>query len=219
MMARGRLIVDDSVMVRCATCGTKNEPAGRFCVSCGAALSGARVATVEEPQVAIPDWVLPGRAAPRQPAPAPPPGRPFRFAILAVLWLGVFLALPTWVVWSTSPFLREVGVRDYLERIPTCAESARAAGDDPELCQDAEVRSRFELVSSQVSDERERVVKFAASAYGALLFATLILVLGAGLRPWWTFAILITPLALVVWLWALWRLSAFPVRPWQARRA
>lgn len=221
-MARGPVFHDDAVMVKCARCGTENAAGNAFCQSCGSTLTesdAVRTATLEEPAVSIPDWVFPSRVGEKAGAgQKAPPGRVWKFALLLVAFLGIFVVAPGLGIWKTSPFLREIGIGDYFSRLPSCEESARAAGEDPVLCQQTEQQVAFRIATKEVRDERYRNVWFAATGAGVLALATLLLVLAAGLRPWWAFAVIVSPLNLFVWGWAAWRLSAWPVRTWEPAR-
>lgn len=231
-MARGPVFRNDAVMMTCPSCGTENPEGNRFCIGCGTALdvpaavasapaprpAREAVTMIEEPSVAIPDWVFPARIG-TSPAAEPKParGRTVKFVLLLLVWLGVFGAAPGWGIWSTSPFLREVGPSDYFRSIPTCEQSARAAGEDPSVCSQPDVQAKYRTAAEQVRAERHRVLAFSAIGFGALAMATLVLVLAAGLRPWWAFSVVFSPLNLVVWVWALWRIAAYPVRYWERR--
>ncbi len=223
MMARHGVLLDDASMVQCARCGTENKSAAKFCVSCGSALAATgetlRIATLEEPPVSVPDWVFPSRLT-EQPVERPRPSgwRAVKFLALTLAFFGVFLALPGYTIWATSSALREVGIMEYFKELPTCEESARAAGQDSSVCADPDVRTRFDLGTEQVKSERNRVLAFAGTAYAALAMGTLLLAMAAGLRPWWALGVLVSPLNLIVWFWALWRASALPLRPWERRR-
>ncbi|MFN2640719.1 MAG: zinc ribbon domain-containing protein [Actinomycetota bacterium] len=207
-------------MVTCARCGTENADGNRFCQSCGSVLreaETAHAATLDEPGP-IPEWVLPSHvAAPPKPGVKPPRGRPAKFIVLLIAWLGIFLAAPGWGVWTTSSWLREVGPRDYFHTLPTCEETAQSGGGDPSLCAQPDFKERYKKATDDVNDERRRVIVFSAIAYAALALATVILVIAAGLRVWWALGVVISPLNLVVWVWALWRISAYPVRYWAPR--
>jgi hypothetical protein len=222
MMAQGPVIRDDAVMVTCARCGTENESGNRFCQSCGSALgadarSGPTV-MLDEPPPAIPEWVIPSPVGtPPKAEPKIPRGRAAKFVLLLLVWLGVFFAAPAWGIWSTSTFLRDVGVAEYFHALPTCEDSAQAAGEDPALCGQPDVQSRYRAASQDVHDERRRALVFASISFGGLALATLVLVMAAGLRPWWALGVFVSPLNLVVWVWALWRVAAWPVRYWAPR--
>lgn len=223
MMAKQRVLLDDAAMAQCARCGTENEPAARFCRSCGSVLAATgetlRVATLEEPPVTVPDWIFPGRVTERPTvAPRPPGGRVVKFAALLLAFLGVFVATPGWAIWSTSSALRQVGIGEYFQPLPSCEESARSAGEDPDLCKDPSVRARFDIGAQQVKSERNRVLAFSGAGYAALAMATLLLLMAVGIRPWWALSVIISPLNLIVWIWALWRLAAWPVRYWEFRK-
>lgn len=177
--------------------------------------------TAVQTQRTIPEWVLPAPPAPVRDTRAQiPAGRGVRFVLLLVAWIGLFHALPLFTIWSTSPGLQEAirsGVYDDYLSPPSCPDAADALGQDAALCSDPNFAQSFERATAALRSERNRVLAFLGLTWGMLAIAFLVLVMGAGLRGWWWFAILVAPLAWFVEGWAMWRLSAFPVRYWEKR--
>jgi hypothetical protein len=172
------------------------------------------------PRAAIPEWVLPGPppAAARDKRGEIPPGRAVRFVLLLVAWIALFHVLPAFTIYSTSPGLKEAisagSLGDYVDP-PTCRETAEALQQDATSCADPNFSESFARATSALRSERNRIVAIFALAWGMLAIALLVLIMGAGLRAWWWLGIFATPVVLFVEGWALWRLSAYPVRYWE----
>jgi len=176
------------------------------------------------PAEAIPDWVLPPPldAVPAAPVPPPDAGRrTLLFVPLLLAWLAAFYVVPGWTIWATSPELQRAqksgALSDYFRALPTCEESAVQGGQPASVCANTAVRAAYNDAIHRVRIERHRVEAFVVATTAALAVAFLVALMAAGLSLWWWFAILVSPLSLIVQVWALWRLSAYPVRYWEHR--
>jgi hypothetical protein len=93
--------------------------------------------------------------------------------------------------------------------------AARDLSQDASLCTDPTFSRNYERAAAGIRTERNRVLAILGLGEACLAIAFLVLLIGAGLSPWWWFAILVNPLGLFVQGWGLWRLAAYPVRYWE----
>jgi len=171
----------------------------------------------------VPDWVVPPPLDAKPVLRPEPPAAGRRTLVLVpllVAWIAVFYAFPAWTIWSTSPELRHAqrssALVDYFRSLPSCEESAGASGQPANICSDPAVKASYNNAVARIRSERRRVEAFAGIIAAAAGLAFLLLLMAAGVRLWWWFAILVSPLSLIVQIWAMWRLSAYPVRYWES---
>ncbi len=165
---------------------------------------------------AVPGWVVPGPLRSSGGRPPMPRRRTLRFAALLLLWFVVFAGAPGAAIWASSPYLRLGGPKLYSSHI-TCRTAAAALGENPARCARRPFRNRVRPIAGAMREERRRVAMFGATVAGAAFVATVFLCLAAGLRAWWALLAFVSPANLALWVWGLWRVSAHPVRYWEAR--
>ena len=201
-----------------ATLGATPPARGSEAAEAAAEVRLRRPAPIET----VPDWIVPPPLDAKPVARPEPPSAGRRMLVLVpmlIAWIAIFYVVPAWAIWSTSPELRQAqrtsSLVDYFRSLPSCAESAGESGQPANICSDPAVKASYNTAVSRIRSERRRVEAFIGITAAAAALTFLILLMATGLSLWWWFAILVSPLSLIVEIWAMWRLSAYPVRYWE----